>query len=82
MRLLQDHLGVSDHQLASRFTAQLTSGLYHGFSITSGAGGDNAPRFSKAREQLATFYKFAVGEKQVSADFAYVQVSSMFTPSK
>jgi hypothetical protein len=56
--------------------------LYHGFSVTSGPESDNAPKFGKAREQLAAFYKFAVGEKQVSADFARVQVSSMFTSSK
>jgi midasin len=82
MTLLQDHLGISDHQLASRFVVQLASGLYHGFSVASQADADNAPKFGKAREQLASFYKLAVGEKQVSADFAYVQVSSMFTPSK
>ena len=28
MSLIQDHLGISDHQLASRFVAQLASGLY------------------------------------------------------
>jgi hypothetical protein len=82
MNLLQDHLGISDHQLASRFVAQLSSGLYRGFSVGSQADGEIAPKFNKAREQLASFYKLAVGEKQVSADFAYVQVSSMFTPSK
>jgi midasin len=82
MDLLEDHLGISDHQLASRFVAQLTSGLYRGFSVTSEVDGDNTPKFGKAREQLAAFYKLAVGEKQVSADFARVQVSSNFTPSK
>jgi midasin len=82
MNLLQDHLGISDHQLASRFVAQLSSGLYRGFSVGSQADGEIAPKFNKAREQLASFYKLAVGEKQVSADFAYVQVSSIFIPSK
>ena len=82
MSLIQDHLGISDHQLASRFVAQLASGLYRGFSVTLQTAGEIAPKFSKAREQLASFYKLAVGEKQVSADFAYVQVSSVFTPSK
>ena len=82
MTLLQDHLGISDHQLASRFVAQLTSGLYHGFSVTSEAAGDNAPKFGKAHEQLAAFYELAVGEKQVSADFARVQVSSIYISSK
>jgi midasin len=82
MTLLQDHLGISDHQLAPRFVAQLTSGLYRGFSTDTEAESDNAPRFGKAREQLAAFYKRAVGEKQVSADFACVQVSFVSISSK
>ena len=82
MNLLQDHLGIGDHQLASRFVVQLASGLYRGFPVASQSDGEIAPKFSKAREQLASFYKLAVGEKQVSADFAYVQVSSTFIPSK
>jgi midasin len=82
MALLQDHLGIGDHQLAPRFVAQLTSGLYRGFSTDTEAESDNAPRFGKAREQLAAFYKLAVGEKQVSADFACVQVSTVSISSK
>lgn len=76
--LLQDHLGISDLPLASRFATQLTSGLYRGFSSESGAQVaqlDSASKFNKAREQLAAFYELAVGQKQVSADFARVQVS-------
>ena len=82
MNLLQDHLGISDHQLATRFVAQLASGLYRGVSVASESEGDVAPKFGKAREQLAAFYKLAVGEKQVSADFACVQVSFVFISSK
>jgi hypothetical protein len=80
--LLQDYLGIGDHQLASRFITQLTSGLYRGFSAQLNSDGDNAPRFGKAREQIAAFYKLAVGGKQVSADFACVQVSPVLTISK
>jgi midasin len=82
MTLLHDHLGISDHRLAPRFVAQLTSGLYRGFSTDSEVESDDAPRFGKAREQLAAFYKLAVGEKQVSADFACVQVSFVSISSK
>ncbi|KAM0716294.1 hypothetical protein Q7P37_007739 [Cladosporium fusiforme] len=74
--LLHDHLGLGDLPLVSRFTTQLTSGLYRGFATDSElqvAQHDNAPKFGKAREQLAAFYELAVGQKQVSADFARVQ---------
>jgi midasin len=80
MTLLQDHLGVGDQQLAPRFAQQVTSGLYHGIFAdqdTQVAQHDNVPKFGKAREQLAAFYELAVGQKQVSADFARVQVSSI-----
>jgi len=85
MTLLQDHLGVGDHQLAPRFAQQVNSGLYSGmFADTESqvAQHDNSPKFVKAREQLAAFYELAVGQKQVSADFARVQVSSITTCSK
>lgn len=83
--LLQDHFGLVDLPLVPRFTTQLTSGLYHGFATDSElqvAQHDNAPKFGKAREQLAAFYELAVGQKQVSADFARVQVSLAPTYSK
>lgn len=85
MTLLKDHLGIDDHRLASRFFGQLTSGLYNGpwADLESQvAQHDNAPKFGKAPEQLAAFYQLAVGEKQVSADFARVQVSFASTIRK
>lgn len=83
--LLQDHLAMADLPLTPRFTKQLASGLYHGLSTrleTHVAQHDSAPKFGKAREQLAAFYELAVGQTQVSADFARVQVSLASTPSK
>lgn len=82
MALLQDNLGVGDHNLAPRFASQLTSGLYRGFSVDPEVDGNIAPKFNKAREQIAAFYELAVGQKQVSADFARVQVSPAFTICK
>jgi midasin len=83
--ILQDHLGVGDQELAPRFAQQVTSGLYRGIFAdqeTQVAQHDNVPKFGKTREQLAAFYELAVGQKQVSADFARVQVSYIITHSK
>jgi len=83
--LLQDHLGVDDHQLAPRFAQQVSLGLYRGILAdqeTQVAQHDNSPKFVRSREQLAAFYELAVGQKQVSADFARVQVSTIITCSK
>ena len=80
MALLQDHLAVGDHNLAPRFVKQLISGLYRGFPVDQEL--NITAQFGKAREQVTALYEHAVGQKQVSADFARVQVSPAFTICK
>jgi len=76
--LLADSAGLCDQVLATRFYRQLVAGLYEGlesigepkaFEIHGATGR------SENRGRIAAFYELVVDQKQVSADFARVQVS-------
>lgn len=76
--LLHDSIGLIDEVLLARFGRQVTKGLYNGLNSPKQqqvAQLDSASKSAMGHEQFMAFYESAVGGKQVSADFARVQVS-------
>jgi midasin len=76
--LAQDQLALTDQHLTSRFEQQLSNGLYGAPQATQALSvtqRDSTRHANRNHDELEAFYKLAVSEKQVSADFTRVQVS-------
>lgn len=76
-------MGLSDVALIERFNAQLANGLYDGLSndlaLHVAQHDSTTLKLDESHDQLKAFYELAISRKQVSADFACVQVSLAYS---